>query len=524
MTDEVETLRSQVEEQGKALEELRQLLDTTPDALVVVDRAGAIVLINQQAERLFGYSREELLGSELERLLPERFRSTHHRHRQHFAANSHVRPMGAGLDLFGLTRDGREFPVEISLSPIHLGDQVLFASAIRDVTAHVELEASLRRARDTADRATAAKARFIAAASHDLRQPLQAASIYLDLATSESVTPEQRDDAVAKTQRCVETLTSLLNKIMHVSKLDSEAVTPHRSDFAVMTLFDRVRDHYSPAAADKGLEIRVARSSAVLRSDPVLLQQLLENLVSNAVRYTPRGRILLGCRRRGDQALLQVWDTGVGIAAEELDRIFEEFHRLGGSGVDANLGMGLGLAIVRRLELLLDHPVSVRSRVGRGTVFEVRVPCGQVPLEERDEGLGAAEQGERQGLVVVVDDDVEVLAAIETVLEVSGHAVVAGESLAAVERRLKSAAVAPDLVLTDYRLGARGTGLEVIEALRGRFGTRIPAIVLTGDSSYSLLEKEADETGFALLAKPVDTSQLLAAVARGLASTEKASS
>lgn len=515
-SDELGELRARIVSQEETLAELHQLLDTTPDALVVIDESGEIVLVNQQTERLFGHTREDLIGSPIEMLLPERFRQTHGKHRQHFGTNPHVRPMGAGLDLFGLTRDGREIPVEISLSPIRLGERVLFASAIRDITAHVEIEARLRQARDAADRATNAKARFIAAASHDLRQPLQAASIYLDLATNDRVTREQRSEAIDKTQRCVRTMTGLLNKIMHVSKLDADAVTPHRSDFAVGTLFDRLRDQYVPAAAEKGLELRVAATSAITRSDPVLLQQLIENLVSNAVRYTERGGVLLCCRRRGEGLVVQVWDTGVGIAEENREDIFEEFRRLGGKSVDANLGMGLGLAIVRRLELLLGHSVDLRSRVGKGTVFEVVLPRGHRTFRAPTRSSQVVTRSTRQGLIAVVDDDQEVRTAIATVLEVSGHAVVSGESLAALREELTRRGCVPDVILTDYRLSTKNTGLEVIEALRGSFGAHLPAIVLTGDSSFSLLEKKTSDLEFILLAKPVDTNELLAALARSL--------
>lgn len=523
MSKEIKALAARVEEQAETVVELRELLDTTPDALVVIDESGRIELVNQQAERLFGYAREELLGSSIEQLLPERFRSAHGKHRDHFANKPHVRPMGAGLDLFGLTRDGREIPVEISLSPIRLNNRVLFASAIRDITARVEIETRLRQARDAADRATEDKARFIAAASHDLRQPLQAAAIYLDLATNETVSAGQRSEAIDKTQRCVETLTGLLNKIMHVSKLDAAAVTPHPSDFAVTTVFDRLREQYAPAAVEKGLELRVVPSSAIVRSDPILLQQLVENLVSNALRYTEHGGVLLGCRRRGSDVVVQVWDTGVGIADDDQEEIFEEFRRLGGKSADANLGMGLGLAIVRRLEQLLGHPVRLHSRVGKGTVFEVVVPRSRRPSDEVAPVTETRQIVGHQGLIAVVEDDQEVRTAISTVLEVSGYGVLAAESLAQLGEELTRRDCVPDMILTDYRLGARGTGLDVIGEVRRRFQARLPAVVLTGDSSFSLLEKKASELDFVLLAKPVDTAQLLEVLARGLAATERES-
>jgi len=515
-------LEERLREQEETLTELRELLDTTPDALVVVDEEGEIVLVNRQAEQLFGYRREDLLGDAVERLLPERFRDAHHKHRRHFATGPHRRPMGAGLDLFALTREGRELPVEISLSPIRLGERTLFASAIRDVTSRVEIEGRLREAREAADRATHAKARFIAAASHDLRQPLQAASIYLGLATNETLPEEQRRESLAKTQRCVDTMTGLLNKIMHVSRLDAGAVTIHRNDFAVAAVFQRIEDQQAPAAAEKGLALRVARCTQIARTDPVLLQQLVENLVSNAIRYTERGGVLLGCRPRGESLALQVWDSGMGIAEQDRESVFEEFHRLGGHSVDANLGMGLGLAIVRRLERLLGLSVTLRSEVGRGTMFEVLVPRGQGRPEPMPEAKGRRVETPSHGLVALVDDDLEVLEAIRTVLEVEGHVVVAATSLAEIEQRLDERRCSPDVLLTDYRLSAMTNGLEVIDALRQSYGPSLPAIVLTGDSSFSLLEEQASERRFELLAKPVETARLLRVLARSIGGAEDA--
>jgi PAS domain S-box-containing protein len=514
---ELEHLRARVETQRATIVELRELVDTIPDALIVIGEDGRIELVNRQAESLFGYSRGELLGTSIEQLLPHRFRQAHGEHRQHFAASPHVRPMGSGLELFGLHRDGREIPVEISLSPIRLDGRKLFASAIRDVTTRVEIEGRLREAREKAEFATASKARFVAAASHDLRQPLQAASIYLDLATNEALDKPQQEDALDKTRRCVRTLTSLLSKIMHVSRLDAGAVEPHRSDHPVRSLLERMRDHYAPEAAGKGLELRIVDSAAMLHSDPVLLQQLMENLVANAVRYTDSGGVLIGCRRRGNGLVLQVWDTGVGIAEGDQRAIFEEFRRLGGRGADASLGMGLGLAIVKRLGELLGHEINVRSRPGRGTLFEVAVPGGRGAGATARPATAKPDAGARTGLIAVVDDDTEVLRAIQTILEVSGHAVVGSTSLAGLREGLRGFDSAPDAILTDYRVGEGETGLEVIEALRREYGAALPAVVLTGDSSFSMLEGRAGEIGFDLLAKPVVTERLLEVLARRIA-------
>jgi two-component system, sensor histidine kinase len=508
----IEDLRHRVGELEASVGELAHVLDTMPDALVVVAEDGVIALVNQQAEQLFGHDRAALLGKPIESLLPERFRNDHGKHRRHYAGDPHMRPMGAGLELRALHRDGSEIPVEISLSPILLGGRQVFASSIRDISGRVEIEARLREAKEAAESATQAKARFIAAASHDLRQPLQAAAIYLDLATAEAVDEAQRSDAIERTRRCVRALSDLLNKIMHVSRLDASGVVPERVNIDIERLFQRLHDQYAPAAAAKGIELRIAPGAATVRSDRVLLLQLVDNLVSNAVRYTERGGVLLAARRRGARVALQVWDTGPGISAEDGRAIFDEFRRLGGHGEEANPGMGLGLAIVRRLESILGHRVNLDSRLGRGSRFEVVVPRGD-GAEPAAEVVERPTETARGGLVALVDDNAEVLEAVRTVLEVAGHAVIAASSRDGLLSELRRRAVCPDIVLTDYRLGPESTGLDVIAALREEFAPGLPAVVLTGDSSFSMLERKRAEIGFDLLAKPVVTRDLLAVLA-----------
>lgn len=494
-----------------------EIAETAPDALVVIDEDGTIVFVNRRVPELFGFDRQELLGQPLGCLLPERYRAGHDRHVGHYVAQPKVRPMGSGLDLWARRADGSEFPVEISLSPIRLGGKTLVASSIRDATERREIEGRLQAARTQAEAATAEKTRFIAAASHDLRQPLQAAAIYLDLLVDDAFAADRRPATARKAKDCVDSLRALLNKVLHISKLDAGAVSARRTGFRVQAVFDRLAAQFQPLAREKGLELRVHPSSENAYSDPILVGQILENFVSNAVRYTESGGVLIGCRRRGGRLRLQVWDTGVGITEEDREKIFGAFYRAGeGATVNATGGIGLGLAIVDELATLLDHPIGVRSRHGSGSLFELTVPraktagAGLTRPEIRSSGPGDT-------FLAVLDDNPAIVDALRTVLEVAGNSVAAATNTEDLMAELRRRAHPPDVLVTDFRLAPDATGLETLEIVRDEFGASIPAIVLTGDSSFETLEQKAQEGGFRVLAKPVDASELLDEIERCLA-------
>lgn len=490
-----------------------EIADTAPDALLVVDEKGRIVFVNRRVRQLFGYGSEDLLGQPLDSLLPERYRGGHGRHLRHFFARPKARSMGSGLELWARRADGTEFPVEISLSPIKYGEQTLVASAIRDASERREIERSLQDARVRAEAASAEKTRFIAAASHDLRQPLQAAAIYLDLLTDEALDPARRPATAKKAKDCVDSLRALLNKVLHISKLDAGAVTARRTDFRVQALFDRLAAKFQPLAAGKGLDLRVRLTTASAHSDPILTGQILENFVSNAVRYTTSGGILVGCRRRDGRLRLQVWDTGVGIGDDDREKIFGAFYRAGeGPTVDASGGIGLGLAIVAELGSLLDHPIEVHSRRGKGSLFELVLPAAK-ETRAAAPAIGVRAAGPARAVIAVVDDNPAIVDALRTVLEVAGNTVVSaatGEDLLA---KLRGHAPPVDALVTDFRLRAGTTGLETLETIRREFGSAIPAIVLTGDSSFEALERRSGDGRFRVLAKPVDAKHLLAELA-----------
>lgn len=485
----------------------RDLLEAAPDALIVVDEAGDVIFVNSQTEALFGYSREELLGESVELLVPDRQRASHRSHREGYGKDPRVRPMGSELDLTAVRKDGTEFPVEISLSPHRSAGRLLVSAAIRDITHRVEVERELREARARAEQADRAKSRFLAAASHDLRQPLQAAILYNNV-LARQVGESAHAETTAKLQSSLEALRDLLNRLLDISRLEAGAIAPQPMHLSLRILLERLLDEFSPQATEKGIELRVRPSDLKVSSDPQLLEQLLRNLVSNAVRYTESGGVLVGCRTRDGAVAIQVWDTGVGIPADQLETIFEEFYQVDNPMRRRQAGLGLGLAIVRRLSELLRHPVSVRSRLGRGTVFEVRVPLAPASaVRAVDPGREPRRGTRRRGLVAIIDDDPDVLDSLRLSLEVSGHEVIAAERVDQVMREIESSGRRPDVVISDYQLERKATGIEAIERLRRRLGVEIAGILITGDSSGSRI-REARESGYPMLHKPVHPEEL----------------
>ena len=498
----------------------RDLLDAAPDALLIVDEGGRIVFANAQTEAMFGYRREDLLGQSVEILVPARLRGEHMSHRRRYASEPRKRPMGSGLDLTAVRKDGTEVPVEISLSPHRTAGGLLYSAAIRDITHRVGVERDLRQARAQAEQASTAKSRFLAAASHDLRQPLQAAILYNNV-LKRQLDGTAHADTVGKLQSSLEALRDLLNRLLDVSRLEAGAIAPEMTTLSVRILFERLHDEFAPQAQEKGLELKIRSGEWRVRSDPQLLEQLLRNLVSNAIRYTERGRVLVACRRAdGGDLRIQVWDTGIGIAPAELEAIFDEFYQVSNPARRRQAGLGLGLAIVRGLSQLLGHPVTVRSTLGRGSVFELRVPRA-APRAARPLG-GHRALARAPAVVVIIDDDPDVLDSLRLSLEQTGHRVVGGSDSEEVLRLVRRLGRPPDLILSDYRLGAEITGVEAIGRLRQELGEEIPAIVITGDSSSAAL-REVRAAGFPVMHKPVDPEQLEDVIAKALAARDAAS-
>lgn len=367
-------------------------------------------------------------------------------------------------------------------------------------------------AQHAAEQASLAKSKFFAAASHDLRQPLHALGLFAaSLRTTTRGTPAA--EQVGQILSSVDVLESLFDELLDISKLDAGYVTPEPAHFAVAPVFARIAAVYAPTAARAGLTLRFMPTQAVLHSDASLVERALGNLVSNAIRYTPQGGVLVACRTRGRDYSLEVWDTGIGIADGDRERIFEEFTQLGNPGRDRSKGLGLGLATVGRIAGLLRTPVEVFSQVGRGSVFRLRVPGGDPALVTAPRALPReADVDALAGQVVVVIDDES--AVREGMCTLFGQwqcrivaAGTADEALAVLAER----GLAPDLVIADFRLHDERTGIDAIAAIRARHGATIPAVLVSGDAAPETFRK-AREAGLTLLTKPVRAARLRAAL------------
>lgn len=355
------------------------------------------------------------------------------------------------------------------------------------------------------------KSHFLASASHDLRQPLHALNLFIAQLGTET-DPDERDRLVARINAAVGSMNELFGALLDMSRLDAGVLEPNLSEFPIEPLLTRMETTFAEAARANGLRLAVVPSGAWVRSDFILLERILLNLVSNAVRYTSRGGVVVGCRRRGEQLRIDVCDSGAGIAEEQQRNIFGEFVQLAASRPDRRGGLGLGLAIVSRLSRLLDHPVEVRSRPGRGSRFSIAVPL----TAKRDEAAEAAPApvaaiaDPAQGkYVVVIDDDRLVRDGMSGILGSWGCEVVAFKSGEAALAQSAAQGRKPDLVISDLRLAGGMSGIEAVERLRGELGCTIPAFLISGDTAPGRL-REARAGGFHLLHKPVTPMRLRA--------------
>ena len=374
-------------------------------------------------------------------------------------------------------------------------------------------------ARRDAEVANRAKTQFFAAASHDLRQPLHAMGLFAEALRQKSH-DEEVSQLVNSINSSVDALEGLFSELLDITRIDTGGVEVLPRHFEVADILRKLRLHFEPTAFEKGLALRLRGGEKVVLADPLLVERILRNLVSNAIRYTNDGTVLVGARRRGDTVLLQVWDTGLGIRPEEQARIFEEFYQVPNTDIVAphqRKGLGLGLAIVKRLADLMNAPLKLASQPGRGTVFTLELPGGKAPRVEPvvvpGKGpLGLTLDGR---LIVVVEDEPVVRGGLDVLLKGWGAGIASFDSVAQVRAWAETSdptLVKPDLLIVDYRLENGLNGVDAIKALRARFGAGVPAIVVTG-STMSGHEKEAHDGDFHLLIKPVVPNKLRAMIA-----------
>jgi PAS domain S-box-containing protein len=488
----------------------RILLESAPDAMIIVDDSGEIAIVNEQTERMFGFSREEMIGEPVEMLLPERMRHSHVAHRDEYVVSPRLRPMGSGLDLVGQRKDGTEFPVEISLSAVETENTRFVSSVIRDVTRRKRMEREIIAAQEAAERANKANSAFLAAASHDLRQPVQALSL-LNGALRRTVKDERALEMIEIQEHSLTAMTNLLNSLLDISRLDAGAITPEFEVFPMQRLIDRLSAEFTRQAQHKGLEFESQPCEASVRSDPNLLGEIVQNLVSNAIRYTDNGKVTMRCVARDGQCCLQVTDTGIGIKPDDLEDIFQEFHQIKAPG-GSKEGFGLGLAIVRRLGDLLGHTIDVESDVGKGSCFTIGMDT-LCPDDTHAEDTGAhhgVADGDASGLIILIEDDVNIANAWGHLLEAEGYRVATAASATEAHTLINYIEEVPALIVSDFHLLDGSTGVEAVTEIRDYYDQNIPAFIVTGDTSKIVKDAHPVENS-TLMNKPVNTSRLLAA-------------
>ena len=486
----------------------RNLLETAPDAMIIVNEAGEITVVNEQAEEMFGYDREEMIGKTIEFLLPAGMRGKHVDHRNSYTKKPSLRPMGVGLELQGCRSDGTEFPVEISLSPVKTGTGSFVSSVIRDVTKRKELEQEIIAARQAAERANKANSAFLAAASHDLRQPVQALSL-LNGALRRTVKDPLAQEMVESQEHSLDAMTNLLNSLLDISRLDAGAVNPEIEDFSVQRLIDRLSAEFSRQAHHKGLQFAADDCDAVVRSDPHLLGEIIQNFVSNAIRYTDKGDVKLTCDQLDDKLKVKVTDTGIGIEQYQFEEIFKEFHQCKTPGSNSE-GFGLGLAIVRRLADLLGHEVAVESTPGKGSCFCISMPVVSEASEDDSKltANAALPDAGGSGLVVLIEDDVTVANAWGLLLEAEGYRVAMAASASEALAVVRHLDVDPDLIISDFHLLDGSTGVEAVASIRKNVGKNLPAFIVSGDTSKVVQDAKSLENSL-IMSKPVNTNRML---------------
>ncbi len=492
-------------------ERVRRFVAASSDAIIVhVDQR--IVDANPAACRLLDTPAEALQQRRFEDLIAPEDRETYRVRSKEPSHDAH--------DCSLVDRHGTRIAAELIGRTVQRQGRRMHMTIVRDVRdrreaqARIhELIANLSAQKERAEVADRAKSLFLSAASHDLRQPIHALGLFLTSLEALTRAPQMPlvtlDEVARRMRASLDALSRLLNSLLDVSRLDADAVVVNPMPVSLNMLFGELEDDLIDSAMEKGLRLDVVQSNAWVHTDPVVLRRILDNLVSNAIRYTQRGRVLVGARPRGNNVEIQVWDSGIGIAADQLEAIFGEFYQVSPSTTPAGglRGLGLGLSIVQRSAKLLNARLQVRSTPGRGSMFSITVPRGRPVLAARppDEPVPAtagAQQGAAKRHVLVIDDDAQVLSAMQQLLQAWGHEVWCANDAdqAIVLAILHGEDI--DLVLTDYHLGGEITASQFIDTVRACLPRPVPVHVFTADTSTPVAT-EIRALGLSVLHKPV---------------------
>ena len=545
--DMIEEREQANEALAKGQAQLRELIASVPYPVAITRESdGEVLLANVSFSSVLGlgetadepiyldsYFKDEEERNELLALLDQ---------------SGHVRNFETTLQV----ESGRDMRVLFSMRSFEFQEQRAILNAFVDITARKQIELEVRRlnseleqrvarrteqlqkelnerkrtqeelvrAKEQAEKANASKSRFLTAASHDLRQPVHAMSLMSEN-LAQKIPRGPLSDDVENIVLCLDSLRDMFAKIFDIAKLDAGGIVPEFSSFPVSSVLEKVASEYSAVASNLGLELRVAKSTAIIRSDPYLLYRILTNLVSNALENTKEGGVLVGCRRCGDGVSIQVWDTGIGIRKEELTLLFNEFYRARDRQSNERTtkvgpGIGLGLSIVEHVSNLLDHPIEVISDRGRMTMFAVRVPYGMATdVEQQEQPSTGIEVPLEDASILVVDDNPLALGAVTQTMKQWDCEVFAADSFKAAVHMLEDGTVNPDVCVFDYLLERGETGTHLLRVANGLLGRKVPAVVLSGIYSQQM-EREARADGNIVLHKPVQAQQLRSAISECL--------